>query len=157
VDNQRNLFDSSQSPVRRDTSRHDWTDKGKNIPLTSDQPDALLDTPRPALVKIGQSHLPGFHVSRGTSTDGEYSSVASGALTARKQTKEQEEFNSARVEMPSLGEVQDATARMKNKVLAKELWMRDETAKECFYCGEAFSTFRRKHHCRKCSKIQNTS
>ena len=152
ADNQRNFFESSQSPVRRDTSRHDWTDKRKNSPLTSEQPDTLLDTPRPTLVKIGQSHLPGFHVSRGTSTDGEYSSVASGALTARKQANEQEAFDSIRGELPSLTEVQDATARMKNKVLAKELWMRDETAKECFYCGEGFSTFRRKHHCRKCCK-----
>lgn len=31
--------------------------------------------------------------------------------------------------------------------------MRDENAKDCFHCGEPFSTFRRKHHCRTCGQI----
>ena len=38
-------------------------------------------------------------------------------------------------------------SQVKNKVLNKEYWMKDENAKDCFYCGESFSTFRRKHHC----------
>jgi 1-phosphatidylinositol-3-phosphate 5-kinase len=152
VDNQRSFFDSSLSPVRRDTSRHDWSDKNKAATITPEKPDALLDTPRPPLIKIGQSHLPGFQASRATSTDGDYSSVTSGAQITRKHSSQQTEDNFAKGELPSLSEVQDATSRMRSKVLAKELWMRDETAKECFYCGEAFSTFRRKHHCRKFSK-----
>lgn len=40
-------------------------------------------------------------------------------------------------------------SQSRNKVLSKEYWMKDEGARECFNCGEAFSTFRRKHHCRK--------
>lgn len=40
-------------------------------------------------------------------------------------------------------------SQVKNKVLTKEYWMKDENAKDCFYCGDTFSTFRRKHHCSK--------
>lgn len=40
-------------------------------------------------------------------------------------------------------------SQVKNKVLNKEYWMKDENARDCFYCGDSFSTFRRKHHCRK--------
>lgn len=42
---------------------------------------------------------------------------------------------------------------MTNTLLSKEFWMRDETARDCFLCGEPFSTFRRKHHCRTCGQI----
>ena len=40
-------------------------------------------------------------------------------------------------------------SQVKDKILKKEYWMKDENAKDCFYCGEVFSTFRRKHHCSK--------
>lgn len=40
-------------------------------------------------------------------------------------------------------------SQVKNKVLNKEYWMKDQNAKDCFYCGDPFSTFRRKHHCSK--------
>ena len=40
-------------------------------------------------------------------------------------------------------------SQSRNKVLNKEYWMKDENARDCFNCGEAFSTFRRKHHCRE--------
>ena len=45
------------------------------------------------------------------------------------------------------------TSQTKSKILSKEFWMLDENAKDCFYCGEPFSTFRRKHHCRLCGQI----
>lgn len=38
-------------------------------------------------------------------------------------------------------------SQVKSKILNKEYWMRDENARDCFYCGDPFSTFRRKHHC----------
>ena len=44
-------------------------------------------------------------------------------------------------------------SQVKNRVLNKEYWMKDENARDCFYCGDPFSTFRRKHHCRKFSRI----
>ncbi|KXH37938.1 phosphatidylinositol-4-phosphate 5-Kinase [Colletotrichum nymphaeae SA-01] len=43
--------------------------------------------------------------------------------------------------------------RMRRQVLSKEFWMADETCKECFICGQPFSAFRRKHHCRTCGCI----
>lgn len=42
----------------------------------------------------------------------------------------------------------------RSKVLDREYWMRDENARDCFYCGDSFSTFRRKHHC---SMFRSTS
>ena len=42
---------------------------------------------------------------------------------------------------------------MRKQVLSKEFWMADEICKECFLCGDQFSAFRRKHHCRTCGCI----
>jgi 1-phosphatidylinositol-3-phosphate 5-kinase len=44
-----------------------------------------------------------------------------------------------------------AALQPRNRILSKDFWMRDENCKECFHCGDTFSAFRRKHHCRKCS------
>ena len=40
-------------------------------------------------------------------------------------------------------------SQVKNKVLNKEYWMKDENARDCFYCGDSFTMVRRKHHCSK--------
>ena len=45
------------------------------------------------------------------------------------------------------------SSQTRSKILSREFWMLDENAKDCFYCGEPFSTFRRKHHCRLCGQI----
>ncbi|ERT01975.1 hypothetical protein HMPREF1624_00270 [Sporothrix schenckii ATCC 58251] len=42
---------------------------------------------------------------------------------------------------------------MRKQIQSKEFWMADETCKECFRCGDPFSAFRRKHHCRTCGWI----
>lgn len=42
---------------------------------------------------------------------------------------------------------------MRHKILSRDFWMKDENAKVCFGCGDSFSTFRRKHHCRLCGQI----
>ena len=47
-------------------------------------------------------------------------------------------------------------SQVKNKVLNKEYWMKDENARDCFYCGDPFSTFRRKHHCSKSYSLYTT-
>lgn len=44
-------------------------------------------------------------------------------------------------------------SQLRSKLLSRDFWMRDENAKDCFHCGEPFSTFRRKHHCRTCGQI----
>jgi 1-phosphatidylinositol-3-phosphate 5-kinase len=43
--------------------------------------------------------------------------------------------------------------QMRRKILSRDFWMKDENAKVCFGCGDGFSTFRRKHHCRLCGQI----
>ncbi|KAK7868872.1 hypothetical protein R5R35_014195 [Gryllus longicercus] len=35
----------------------------------------------------------------------------------------------------------------------KQYWMPDSVSKECYDCGERFTTFRRRHHCRVCGQI----
>lgn len=42
--------------------------------------------------------------------------------------------------------------QMSQKILSRDFWLKDENAKSCFNCGDGFTTFRRKHHCRKSSK-----
>ncbi|CAL8101719.1 unnamed protein product [Orchesella dallaii] len=40
-----------------------------------------------------------------------------------------------------------------NQADIKKYWMPDSVSKECYECGERFTTFRRKHHCRICGQI----
>ncbi|XP_076640045.1 1-phosphatidylinositol 3-phosphate 5-kinase fab1 [Colletes latitarsis] len=35
----------------------------------------------------------------------------------------------------------------------KSYWMPDSVSKQCYECGERFTTFRRRHHCRVCGQI----
>jgi 1-phosphatidylinositol-3-phosphate 5-kinase len=35
----------------------------------------------------------------------------------------------------------------------KAFWMPDSVSKECYECGDKFTTFRRRHHCRVCGQI----
>lgn len=35
----------------------------------------------------------------------------------------------------------------------KQYWMPDSNCKECYECGDKFTTFRRRHHCRVCGQI----
>ncbi|CAD6578632.1 MAG: 1-phosphatidylinositol-3-phosphate 5-kinase [Alectoria sarmentosa] len=54
---------------------------------------------------------------------------------------------------PLITRTMNVFSQVKNKVLNKEYWMKDENARDCFSCGDSFSTFRRKHHCRTCGQI----
>ena len=40
-----------------------------------------------------------------------------------------------------------------NRQLERQFWMPDSRAKQCYDCGLAFSTFRRRHHCRICGQV----
>jgi hypothetical protein len=42
-----------------------------------------------------------------------------------------------------------ALRQIRNGNLSKDFWMKDENCKECFHCLANFTTFRRRHHCRK--------
>jgi 1-phosphatidylinositol-3-phosphate 5-kinase len=96
--------------------------------------------------KISQSRLPGFHASRTTSSD---SGVSAGVLRTKLGQLEGGAPNISVSRSP-----QDRPlSKLRSKLLGKEFWMRDENAKDCFHCGEPFTTFRRKHHCRTCGQI----
>jgi 1-phosphatidylinositol-3-phosphate 5-kinase len=110
-------------------------------------PDSYSDYSRPPLIQVSQSHLPGYRAN--DSSDGDLSSVATAVVPTRRPVYSLLESPGG-PQHPHVSH--DNTSRMRNKILAKELWMRDENAKDCFYCGDAFSAFRRKHHCRECSK-----
>ncbi|KAG8788159.1 1-phosphatidylinositol-3-phosphate 5-kinase [Serendipita sp. 397] len=43
--------------------------------------------------------------------------------------------------------------RLRGEGLSRDYWMDDETCKECYDCKSAFTTWRRKHHCRICGQI----
>ena len=103
---------------------------------------------RPPFIQVSQSHLPGFQPSTASSPDGTEKGSAS---TISRRTVPQ---------TPSLEEHvrrsrahQQPTSPGRKKLLDKRFWMKDENAKDCFYCGDTFSTFRRKHHCRLCGQI----
>jgi 1-phosphatidylinositol-3-phosphate 5-kinase len=129
------------------------TPRPKEISITSNFTSDSLTEPqngplRPPLIQVSQSHLPGFRAN--DSSDGDLSSVTTSAAAVTHRPKyELVEEHWSRGAGKDSHSSHDTTSRMRNKILAKELWMRDENAKDCFYCGDAFSAFRRKHHCRK--------
>jgi 1-phosphatidylinositol-3-phosphate 5-kinase len=143
------------------------TDSSRNnIPS---RPGAPTGTKRPAAIeRITQSHLPGYQASRASSTD-RSTAETSPINTPAHNSVRHESFSVE--EGPQLGylgrlripgtttnegapEVVNARLeQMRKQVLSKEFWMADEICKECFLCGDAFSAFRRKHHCRTCGCI----
>jgi 1-phosphatidylinositol-3-phosphate 5-kinase len=117
--------------------------------LKSDSLNEAYPSPqRPPLIQVSQSHLPGFRASRTNSSDGDLSSVVTTAARSNRPNFELVEERGTNF-MDHDADSSHTISRMRSKILAKELWMRDENAKDCFYCGDTFSAFRRKHHCRK--------
>jgi 1-phosphatidylinositol-3-phosphate 5-kinase len=140
------LVTSAERQSKQPPSRERDISRSQNGSNTTDR-QAVPD-PHPPLIQISQSYLPGFRPSRETSIDGDYSSVTSGTNAGKLRADRLDESRPT-VVLPGSEVTPASASRLRSKVLSKELWMRDETAKECFYCGEPFSTFRRKHHCRK--------
>ena len=123
---------------------------------------------RPAAIeRITQSHLPGYQASRASSTDrstAETSPINTSAHNSVRHEIFTDDGHPAgylgRLRIPGTttneGAPEVVSARleqMRKQVLSKEFWMADEICKECFRCGDAFTAFRRKHHCRTCGCI----
>ena len=108
------------------------------------------------------SRPPDFRISRASSseTTGAYSSnIPLDAMSSHDEASENDSVPAEnRVEKKTAVIAQASTnpqntnavlSQIRSRVLSKEYWMRDENARDCFFCGDAFSTFRRKHHCSK--------
>ncbi|TGO66675.1 hypothetical protein BOTNAR_0056g00140 [Botryotinia narcissicola] len=122
----------------------------------------------PAVERITQSHLPGYQASRASSTD-RSTAEASPVHTSAHNHVRHDSFGtderssrtySGRARIPGTttngGNAEVVSARleqMRKQVLSKEFWMADDICKECFLCGDPFTAFRRKHHCRTCGCI----
>lgn len=96
--------------------------------------------------RISQSKLPGFRVSRTSSSD---STLAPASSRTERDSPANDRSRNVQDHAPQGRPVN----KLRSKLLSKEFWMRDENAKDCFHCGEPFTTFRRKHHCRTCGQI----
>ncbi|KAI9768688.1 MAG: 1-phosphatidylinositol-3-phosphate 5-kinase [Geoglossum simile] len=122
---------------------------------------------QPAISRISESHLPGFKLTRSLSNDTTESSSpdAVAGTSAHEETLNQADNAIAHAEQGvrrqqavsrSEGHaeaVNTVLKQLRSGVLSKEFWMKDENCKECFLCGDSFSTWRRKHHCRICGQI----
>lgn len=116
-------------------------------------PASVAELQRPPLVQIGASHLPGYRLSRASSSDG-LSSVMTSSTVRTPGLAPIEVIQRQTHDRPAVNSMsKSAFTQMRRKILDREFWMRDENAKDCFNCGDAFTTFRRKHHCRTCGQI----
>lgn len=119
------------------------------------------DMQRPPMVKIGPSHLPNFEPSRASSTTdgGDIGSASSSQRFASKRSTLDPSPNlntglqRRRTALMPPPKTQSLSSTLRRRVLSKEFWMKDDNAKVCFACGQSFSAFRRKHHCRTCGQI----
>jgi 1-phosphatidylinositol-3-phosphate 5-kinase len=126
----------------------------------SSNPSAADRPPKPAKItpRISQSRLPGFRLSRASSSDNSASVAGTTTTSVASHIKFNQDLDGAG-DLPIAsrtvnrdGESQPpphVLSQIRSKVLSKDFWMRDQNAKDCFNCGEPFSTFRRKHHCRE--------
>ncbi|RDW73303.1 hypothetical protein BP6252_07210 [Coleophoma cylindrospora] len=122
---------------------------------------------RPAAIqRITQSHLPGYHPSRASSTDRSTAETSPINTSAHNNIHhgsfsiDEGMYGGGDKRIPGTTVNEGAPAvvsarleQMRKQVLSKEFWMADEICKECFHCGDSFSAFRRKHHCRTCGCI----
>ncbi|OAX80882.1 hypothetical protein ACJ72_04778 [Emergomyces africanus] len=102
--------------------------------------------------KISQSRLPGFGPSRMSSSE---SNEHHASAPTPSHISFRADYPSPAAQARKRPPIQSRQEMLpfRSKLLSREFWMRDENAKDCFHCGEPFSTFRRKHHCRTCGQI----
>lgn len=148
-----------QSPRLPATNPKDISDNGSEetekpqVTASARTPVVAPEPQRPPLLKVGPSHLPGFQTSRTSSSDGISSVITTSTMRAPTVAPIKEIQRQAQAS-PAVNSLPRSTFRqMGRKILDREFWMRDENAKDCFNCGDAFTTFRRKHHCRTCGQI----
>jgi 1-phosphatidylinositol-3-phosphate 5-kinase len=147
-------YQPARSALSKTRDQPDRRPEGTDAPRVTSSPRIPIVAPepqRPPLLKVGPSHLPGFRPSRASSSDGLSSVVTSSTVRTPAPIQEIQRQTQAR---PAVSRVPtNAFSQMRRKILDREFWMRDENAKDCFNCGDNFTTWRRKHHCRTCGQI----
>ncbi|EFQ25430.1 phosphatidylinositol-4-phosphate 5-Kinase [Colletotrichum graminicola M1.001] len=129
----------------------------------------MLVPKRPAVIdRISRSRSPGFAPSRSSSMEHVTAEPSPISTTAHDSVYHDSFAHDSQPKHGRTGalripgtttnegapdQVNARLDRMRRQVLSKEFWMADETCKECFICGQPFSAFRRKHHCRTCGCI----
>ncbi|KIA75746.1 phosphatidylinositol-4-phosphate 5-kinase [Aspergillus ustus] len=102
---------------------------------------------KPGVSRSGR--LPGYPASQISS--GNTAMGSPPIITPLNTSFSRKTSNEGRSQRASAGE--GAATHLRSRLLSKDYWMKDEGSKDCFHCGEPFSTFRRKHHCRTCGQI----
>lgn len=171
-DDQSATMQTLQNVQSRDSLGVDGSiDLRKRIIASNNSASSALSSlqKRPAGIdRITQSHLPGYQASRASSTDRSIAETSPINTSAHNSVRHesfsiddvQQSGPLRRLRIPGTtineGAPEAVSARleqMRKQVLSKEFWMADEICKECFLCGDTFSAFRRKHHCRTCGCI----
>ncbi|KAL4998219.1 hypothetical protein BDV10DRAFT_167511 [Aspergillus recurvatus] len=101
---------------------------------------------RPSITRSGR--LPGYPASQISSVN---TTMGSPTIITPLNTAFDRIPSRNQNRRPNAGD--GVVTQLRSRLLSKDFWMRDENAKDCFHCGEPFSTFRRKHHCRTCGQI----
>ena len=133
----------NKTPTTLDTSIS-LTDK--ELPSVHSSKDSIMRQYDRSAPRSNQPRLPGFDLSRKTSSGTADSRSTAAVSQATSDSIENRSFD-------RLSRQHRTQTGGKSRLLSREFWMRDENAKDCFYCGEPFTTFRRKHHCRTCGQI----
>jgi 1-phosphatidylinositol-3-phosphate 5-kinase len=153
TDTQHRPARSSLSQVKsQPDNRSELTEAPRTTPNARTQVVAS-EPQRPPLLKVGPSHLPGFRPSRASSSDGLSSVVTSSTVRTPTVAPIQEIQRHVHARPAAARMSTNTFSQMRRKILDREFWMRDENAKDCFNCGDTFTTWRRKHHCRTCGQI----
>ncbi|RMZ79208.1 hypothetical protein DV738_g3504, partial [Chaetothyriales sp. CBS 135597] len=119
----------------------------REVTVTSDREGSVKRPIDKGASLINQSRLPSFVASRPSSTDSGSMATNPSKVQADGQST-MDGSHDVRIE-----HMYRPVNKLRSKLLNKEFWMRDENARDCFRCGEPFTTFRRKHHCRTCGQI----
>lgn len=163
---------SRMSPVRgsvASVSTQHSADRSLRAPSAEPRASSRDSLRRPAVIdRISQARTAGVNRARAETMEpgmAEPSTISTSAHNSVyhdsfARHEQPQHLPSGKLRIPGTttneGAPQTVNARlesMRKQVVSKEFWMADETCKECFKCGNPFSAFRRKHHCRTCGCI----
>ncbi|KAI9749624.1 MAG: hypothetical protein M4579_006801 [Chaenotheca gracillima] len=128
---------------------------GNSAPLESR--DNMEDTSQSRSRGVGASLGPPLDANIGSSRGTSISTSSGEGPEAERSIRAED--SSGDEAFPRASEENEPETRgsvlqqIRSRVLSKDFWMRDENCKVCFHCGDSFSTWRRKHHCRTCGQI----